>query len=65
MINDKKTGKLIAGVEYEGGLSDMGLTKFDVLSTSVLDKLMGVNQLLLTGKLKDYSEIEQVEESDD
>ncbi len=64
MINDKKTGKLIAGVEYDGGLDSMGLTKFDILATSVLDKLQGVNQLLSTGSLRNV-DLEFIGEEDE
>lgn len=62
MVNDKKTGALIAGIEYEY-LELTGLPKFDILGLSTLDKLMGVNQLLRTGKL---SKIDfEPEESED
>lgn len=50
MINDKSTGELIAGTEYEH-LELMGVPKFDILGVTVLSKLQGVNSLLKTGKL--------------
>jgi DNA polymerase-3 subunit alpha len=63
MVNDKKTGALIAGLEYEFA-EKTGVPKWDILGLSTLDKLMGVNSLLRTGTLKTF-EIEPQEVEDD
>lgn len=63
MIRDKKTGIPITGIEFEE-LESLGLVKFDILGTTILDKLMGVNQILKTGTLE-YIEVEQEEEHEE
>lgn len=63
MVLDK-SGGMIAGIEYTE-LESMGMAKFDVLGTTVLDKLMGVNSLLRTGTLTACQvEKEEVDEDD-
>jgi DNA polymerase III alpha subunit len=65
MINDKKTGKLIAVIEYDDGLDVMGLPKLDILGLSTLDKLMGVNQLLKTGSVSLTINEDDIEQEED
>lgn len=62
MLNDKTTGELIVGIEYESA-EKMGIPKFDILGLSTLDKLMGVNQLLKTGNLR-TTEFDEVVDED-
>lgn len=50
MIYDKKTKSKIVGLEMNAA-EDMGLVKFDILGLALLDKLMGVNNLLEFGKI--------------
>jgi len=50
MINDKNSSEKIAGMSMED-LESMGHTKFDILGLAMLDKLMGLNNLLQTGKI--------------
>jgi DNA polymerase-3 subunit alpha len=50
MINDKNSDEKIAGMSMND-LESMGHVKFDVLGVALLDKLMGVNNLLMTGKV--------------
>jgi DNA polymerase III alpha subunit len=50
MINDKNSEEKIAGMSMID-LESMGHVKFDVLGVTLLDKLMGVNNLLMTGKV--------------
>lgn len=45
MIREKNGNELIAGIEYTA-LEKMGLPKLDILGTTVLKKLMGVQELL-------------------
>ena len=52
MIKDKSGDELIAGMDMND-LEDMGHVKFDILGVTVLDKLMGVNNLLRFGKVED------------
>lgn len=59
MIADKKSGTLMAGIEFKG-LEKMGLGKFDFLGVSVLDKCMRVNDLLQYGKFQSVN-LEQEE----
>lgn len=49
MIYDKKTDKSICGIEM-AGLESMGFVKFDILGTTVLDKIKGVVDLMRTGE---------------
>lgn len=50
MIHDKNSDEKIAGMSM-GDLESMGHTKFDILGVALLDKLMGVNNLLQFGKV--------------
>jgi DNA polymerase-3 subunit alpha len=50
MVYDKKTEQLIAGLEMND-LEAMGIPKFDILGVAILDKIMGVQSLLRTGKI--------------
>lgn len=50
MVYDKSTDQLIAGMEM-GDLEAMGHVKFDILGVAVLDKLMGFQSLMRTGKI--------------
>lgn len=52
MVYDKHGDSVIAGWEM-GDLEAIGLPKFDILGIAVLDKLMGVQKLLLDGELDD------------
>jgi DNA polymerase-3 subunit alpha len=54
MIYDKTLGETIAGLEMDA-LESIGLVKFDILGLALLDKLMGVNNLLRIGKIKNES----------
>ena len=59
-----KSGGMIAGIEYTE-LESMGIAKLDILGTTILDKLMGVNSLLRTGTLTACQvEKEEVDEDD-
>ena len=49
MIKDKH-GEKIAGMDMNA-LEKLGLVKFDMLGVNLLSKLMGVNSLLLRGKI--------------
>ncbi len=51
MINDKNNDEKIAGMNMVD-MELMGHTKFDILGVAVLDKLMGVNNLLRTGRVE-------------
>jgi DNA polymerase-3 subunit alpha len=51
MVYDKSTGLMIAGMEM-GALEAMGHVKFDILGVAVLDKIMGVQELLLNGTIE-------------
>jgi len=50
MVYDKSSDELICGLEFKDA-ENIGLTKVDVLGIAALDKLMGVTDLLTTGKL--------------
>ena len=50
MINDKNSEEKIAGMSMTD-LESMGHVKFDILGVALLDKLMGVNNLLQFGKV--------------
>jgi DNA polymerase-3 subunit alpha len=50
MINDKNSDEKIAGMSMND-LESMGHVKFDILGVALLDKLMGVNNLLQFGKV--------------
>lgn len=63
MIRDKKTGAPITSIEYEE-LEGLGVPKFDILATTILDKLMGVNQILKTGSLE-LIEVEQEQSNEE
>ena len=47
---DDKHGEKIAAMDMES-LEKAGFVKFDILGVAVLDKLMGINNLLLHGKI--------------
>jgi DNA polymerase-3 subunit alpha len=51
MVYDKSTGFSIAGMEM-ADLESMGHVKFDILGVAVLDKIMGVQELVSTGKIQ-------------
>ena len=51
MINDKNSDGKIAGLSMID-LESIGCVKFDILGVVVLDKLMGANNLLKTGKVE-------------
>ena len=51
MVYDKSTGEMIAGMDMND-LESMGHIKFDILGIAVLDKIHGVQDLLMTGELK-------------
>jgi DNA polymerase-3 subunit alpha len=51
MINDKNSDEKIAGMAMND-LEAMGHVKFDILGVNLLDKLMGVNNLLQFGKVE-------------
>lgn len=53
MVYDKNTDQLIAGMEMSD-LEAMGHVKFDILGVAFLDKAMGVQDLLRTGRIADY-----------
>jgi DNA polymerase III alpha subunit len=48
MILDTKEKKMIAGMEMND-LESIGMLKLDVLGVAMLDKVMGVQQILATG----------------
>ena len=50
MILDSETGNMLAGLEMND-LEAVGGIKFDVLGLRLLDKMMGVSQVLKTGKV--------------
>jgi DNA polymerase III alpha subunit len=50
MINDKNSDEKIAGMSMND-LESMGHVKFDILGVALLDKLMGVNNLLRYGRI--------------
>lgn len=50
MVLDTKTGDLVAGYEM-GALEKTGHVKFDILGVRMLDKIMGVQELLMTGRI--------------
>jgi DNA polymerase-3 subunit alpha len=52
MINDKNNEEKIAGMNMID-MEKMGHTKFDILGVAVLDKLMGVNNLLRFGRIEE------------
>jgi DNA polymerase III alpha subunit len=45
MVRDKKGSEKIAGMEMND-LEAMGHVKFDILGVSLLDKIMGIENLL-------------------
>jgi DNA polymerase-3 subunit alpha len=51
MIHDKNGTEKIAGMAMED-MESMGHVKVDVLGVAILDKLMGVNSLLMKGKIE-------------
>ena len=51
MIHDKNSTEKIAGMSM-GDLENMGHVKLDILGVLILDRLMGVNNLLKTGKVE-------------
>ena len=51
MINDKNSDEKIAGMSMVD-LENMGHVKLDILGVAVLDKLMGVNNLLQFGRVE-------------
>lgn len=50
MVRDKNSDDRLASMDMDS-LADMGITKFDILALSALDKLQDVNQLLMKGRL--------------
>lgn len=52
MVFDESSGEMIAAMEMND-LEAMGHIKFDILGIAVLDKIHGVQDLLLTGELND------------
>lgn len=52
MIHDKNSSEKIAGLGMEE-LESMGHVKLDILGVALLDKLIGVNNLLLKGKINE------------
>lgn len=52
MIMDKSNKTQVAGFEMYD-LEDIGILKFDILGLSLLDKIMGVKQILETGDIQD------------
>ena len=50
MILDTKTKKMVAGFEMDP-LEKIGGMKFDILGITMLDKIMGISQDLLTGEI--------------
>lgn len=51
MVYDKTNGLMIAGMEMSD-LEAMGHVKFDILGVAVLDKIMGVEELVETGLIE-------------
>jgi DNA polymerase-3 subunit alpha len=51
MVYDSKTKQVVAGLEMND-LEAIGLVKFDILGVAVLDKIMGVQDLLEHGYIK-------------
>ncbi len=51
MVYDKSTDLMICGLEMSD-LEAMGLVKFDILGVAVLDKIMGVQELVETGLIE-------------
>jgi DNA polymerase-3 subunit alpha len=51
MLYDDKSEEMICGMEFSD-LESMGLVKYDILSSDVLDKLNGVKRLLATGAIE-------------
>ena len=47
MVHDPKTGQAIAGLEMND-LESIGIVKFDILGIALLDKIMGVQKMLLS-----------------
>lgn len=52
MIREKNGGELIAAIEYTE-MEELGKVKMDILGVAVLDKLMYINDLLMTGEINE------------
>ena len=52
MILDATTKQLVAGLEMQD-MEDIGMIKFDILGVAMLDKIMGVRDILKTGDIND------------
>jgi DNA polymerase III alpha subunit len=52
MIYDKKTNSMIAGLEMNDA-EEIGALKYDLLGLSLLDKMMGVSDILQYGDIKE------------
>lgn len=50
MVLDNKTKQMVAGLEMYD-LESIGMLKFDILGVAMLDKVMGVQQILETGDI--------------
>ncbi len=64
MVYDTKSGNQLAGFEMNQ-LEAVGLLKLDVLSLRLLDKLMGVKDILQTGKINIENNKEHNDDTDD
>ena len=51
MVLDTKARQLVGGLEMQD-MEDIGMIKFDVLGIAMLDKIMGVRDILETGDVK-------------
>lgn len=51
MVLDKVSGQPIVGVDMRDA-EEMGLVKFDILGTAVLDKIMNAEEIIRTGRIQ-------------
>ena len=51
MVLDTKAKQMVGGLEMQD-MEDIGMIKFDVLGIAMLDKIMGVRDILETGDIK-------------
>ena len=51
MVLDTKARRLVGGLEMQD-MEDIGMIKFDVLGIAMLDKIMGVQEILGTGDIE-------------
>ena len=51
MVLDTKARRLVGGLEMQD-MEDIGMIKFDVLGIAMLDKIMGVQEILENGDIE-------------